>query len=94
MSGIDMDRTTEALVILAEECCETGQIISKILRWGLDSTNNGALDLSNRDHLVKEIGDIMAMIDIVRSELGITDQDLDRAVQAKREKLKIYSRHF
>lgn len=94
MSGIEMDRITEALVILAEECCEVGQIIAKIHRWGLDSTNNGAMPGTNRDELVKEIGDVMAMIRIVQEELAISDVDLAIAVQNKLDKLKVYSRHF
>lgn len=94
MSGIDMDRTTEALVILAEECCEVGQIVAKIHRWGLDSTNNMVMPRSNRDELVKEMGDVMALIKIVKEELKISDQELAQAVQAKLDKLRIYSRHF
>lgn len=89
-----MDRTTEALVILAEECCEVGQIVAKIHRWGLDSTNNMVMPRSNRDELVKEMGDVMALIKIVKEELKISDQELAQAVQAKLDKLRIYSRHF
>ena len=93
-NGLINDRMTEALVILAEECCEVGQIVSKIHRWGLDSNNNGSLPCSNRDELVKEMGDVMAMIRIVQGELGISDDDLAQAVQNKLEKLRIYSRNF
>lgn len=94
MSGIEMDRITEALVILAEECCEVGQIVSKIHRWGLDSTNQGEFSTTNRDELVKELGDLMAMIRIVQENLEISEDDLSRAVQNKLTKLRIYSRNF
>ncbi len=94
MSGIDMDRTTEALIILAEECCEVGQIVAKIHRWGLESTNNGELPSSNRQELIKEMGDVMAMIRIVKEELDINDVEIENAVQNKLDKLKVYSRHF
>ena len=94
MSGIDMDASTEALVILAEECCEVGQIVSKVLRWGLDSNNQGNLPLDNRHQLIKELGDVMAMIGLVQQQLGITDEDLEMAKQHKLAKLKMYSRYF
>lgn len=94
MSGIEMDRLTEALVILAEECCEVGQIVSKIHRWGIDSNNNGHLPSTNRDELVKEMGDVMAMIRIVQGELDISDADLAHAVQNKIAKLKRYGKNF
>lgn len=94
MNGIKMDRITEALVILAEECCEVGQIIAKIHRWGLDSNHHGNLPSTNRDELIKEIGDVMAMIRIVKEELAISDFDLARAERSKLDKLKVYSRHF
>lgn len=94
MNGIEMDRRTEALIILAEECCEVGQMVSKILRWGIDSTNQGQLDATNRDQLVKELGDLMAMIRIVQGELDISDMEIAAAVQNKLDKLKKWSRHF
>jgi NTP pyrophosphatase (non-canonical NTP hydrolase) len=86
-----MDRPTEALVILAEECCEVGQIIAKIHRWGLDSTNQGALPVTNRDELIKEMGDVMAMIRIVRAELDIGEAEIEAAIRNKIEKLRVYS---
>lgn len=94
MRNLINDRTTEALVILAEECCEVGQIIAKIHRWGLDSTNNGSLSSTNRDELIKEIGDVMTMVRIVQAELDISDADLAKATQNKLEKLKVYSNLF
>jgi NTP pyrophosphatase (non-canonical NTP hydrolase) len=91
MSSLINDRATEALVILSEECCEVGQIVAKIHRWGLGSTNQGALKTTNRDELIKEMGDVLAMIRIVQGELNISDNDLAIASQNKLEKLKIYS---
>jgi NTP pyrophosphatase (non-canonical NTP hydrolase) len=94
MTSLINDRVTEALVILAEECCEVGQIVAKIHRWGLSSTNNMAMPHTNRDELVKEMGDVLAMIRIVQGELDISDQELARAQQNKLTKLKIYSRYL
>ena len=94
MTSLIADRTTEALVILAEECCEVGQVVAKIHRWGLDSDNNGMLRTTNRDELIKEMGDVLAMIRIVQGELDISDVDLAKASQTKLEKLKVYSNLF
>jgi NTP pyrophosphatase (non-canonical NTP hydrolase) len=94
MSGINMDASTEALIILAEECCEVGQITSKILRWGLDSTNHGSMEIDNRQQLIKELGDVLAMIGLVQKQLDISDAELEAARQQKLAKLKRYSRHF
>lgn len=94
MTSLINDRLTEALVILAEECCEVGQIVAKIHRWGLGSTNNMAMPHTNRDELVKELGDVLALIRIVQEALEIDDQELEQAVQTKMHKLKIYSRYL
>jgi NTP pyrophosphatase (non-canonical NTP hydrolase) len=94
MNGKNMDGPTEALVILAEECCEVGQIVAKILRWGIDSTNQGALDASNREHLIKEIGDVVAMIQITKEQLGIDDAQISEAAANKLSRLGRWSQNF
>lgn len=94
MNGKDMDGPTEALVILAEECCEVGQIVAKILRWGLDSTNQGSLPSSNREELIKEMGDVMAMIQITQEQLGIDGSQISEAVENKRRRLWKWSQNF
>ena len=84
-----MDKRTEALVILQEECAELIQAISKLQRWGPEGTHDGRP--SNRDRMVSEMGDVLAMFPFVRDEFGITDAELTDAIMAKRAKLLLYS---
>lgn len=90
MSNMLNDQS-EPLVILQEECAELIQIISKIHRWGLDSTNNGALPKSNKEQLIQELGDVLALIRIVCTKNNIPALAVDEAIDAKLKKLKIYS---
>lgn len=90
MSNI-INEQTEPLVILQEECAELIQIISKIYRWGLDSNNNGKLPLSNKEQLIQELGDVLALIRIVCTKNNISTLEIDSAIDNKLKKLKIYS---
>jgi NTP pyrophosphatase (non-canonical NTP hydrolase) len=74
----------EALVILAEECAETIQAISKLQRFGLDNDKNVKA-------LEKEIGDILAMLSVL-DYCGYIDSDnIMKRVPVKLKKLKKYS---
>lgn len=84
----------ESLVILAEECGEVIQISAKIHRWGPYSNNKGRLELTNLDHLILELGDLQAMIDVVVNEWGIDPAMIKKASDAKKTKLERYSTHL
>jgi NTP pyrophosphatase (non-canonical NTP hydrolase) len=76
--------------ILQEECAEVIQAVSKISRFGIDNVKPGK-PKTNREHLEEELGDMLAMIDIML-ELGIVSlSNLEVAKQAKIEKLKKWS---
>jgi len=78
----------EILSILQEENAEVIQAVSKIFRFGIDTQWNGQ---TNREQLEEELGDVLAMIDILCTT-GIVDLDkLKVAKNAKLEKLKIWS---
>jgi len=80
----------EVLDILQEECAEVIQAVSKIRRFGANNVKPGK-PKTNREHLEEELGDMMAMIDIML-ELDIVDMDnLEIAKKAKIEKLKQWS---
>jgi NTP pyrophosphatase (non-canonical NTP hydrolase) len=73
----------QALVVTMEECGELTQSCAKILR-------HGATAKKLRD-LTEEAGDVMCLI-LILVKLGYLDiQDLEDRIQAKRDKLKIYS---
>ena len=80
----------EVLDILQEECAEVIQAVSKIRRFGVDNFKPGK-PKTNREHLEDEIGDVMAMIDILCS-MGVIDlANLQAAKQAKFQRLKQWS---
>lgn len=88
------DKTKEVLCILQEECAEVIQAVSKISRFGTDSMNDH-MGVSNKDALIKEIGDVIAMIYCLSSVVGfVTEDELVEASDAKIEKLKHWSNIF
>lgn len=85
--------TQEALDILQEECAEVIVQVSKCRRFGLDSVHYRTGEL-HRVMLEQEIGDVLALIDILADQ-GIIDTDaLDSAKENKRLKLMQWSRIF
>lgn len=76
------EQSREVLLILQEECAEVIQATSKCFRFGLDGQYQ---DCSNRTRLEQEIGDVLAMIDLLVSHGEV---DADRLHEAKRRKFK------
>ena len=83
-------RIKEVLDILQEECAEVIQAVSKINRFGLDNFKPGK-PKTNREHLEEEIGDLMAMIDILQKLDIVSYDNIEKATKAKHEKLKQWS---
>ena len=89
-----MDKTTnEVMDILQEECAEVIQAVSKIRRFGIDNAKPGK-PKTNREHLEEELGDLYAMIDILQELDIVSWTNIERAAEAKREKLKTWSTIF
>ena len=85
------DKVNEIYAITQEECAEVVQAISKVMRFGLDSTHNGK---SNRDHLEEELGDLQCMINLL-IEVGVCDMvSVLDASKRKRNKLRQWSTIF
>lgn len=85
------DNTKEILLILQEECAEVTQAISKCFRFGPDQIKPG-LDVTNIQMLEEEIGDLLAMIELlVDSNVGVTNEGLLEAKKKKFVKLKKWS---
>jgi len=84
------ENSNEVMDILQEEAAEVIQAVSKIRRFGIDNEKPGN-DQSNREHLEEELGDMLAMIDILMVN-GLVDwANLHAAKRAKVEKLKKWS---
>lgn len=84
------EQEREVMNILSEECAEVIQAISKCHRFGLDNYKPGK-PKTNCDHLQEEIGDLLAMVDILLDMQVIDKSSLELAKLAKIEKLKKWS---
>jgi len=84
------DQLKEVLDITQEECAEVIQAISKISRFGLDNYKPGK-PKTNREHLEEELGDLYAMIDILQEKDIVSWSNIEKAAEAKKEKLKQWS---
>ena len=82
--------TKEVMDILQEECAEVIQAVSKISRFGIDNYKPGK-PKTNREHHEEELGDMLAMIDIMIELRVISLDNLEIAKKAKIEKLKKWS---
>ena len=80
----------EVMDILQEEAAEVIQAVSKIRRFGIDNAKPG-LGYTNREHLEEELGDLLAIIDILTENEVVNWGNLQKAKRAKIEKLKKWS---
>jgi hypothetical protein len=83
-------QTQEALDILQEECAEVIVEVSKCRRFGFDSVHYKT-GVKHREMLEMEIGDVLAMIDILVDRGLITRDGLTTAVENKKRKLEQWS---
>jgi NTP pyrophosphatase (non-canonical NTP hydrolase) len=87
------NREREVMNILSEECAEVIQAISKCHRFGLDNLKPGK-PKTNCEHLEEELGDLLAMVDILLNMGVVEAETLESAKLAKIEKLKKWSNIF
>ena len=87
------EKLSEVMDITQEECAEVIQAISKIRRFGLENHKYGET-YTNAQHLEEELGDLLAMIDLLKSMNIVSDEGLNAAKQAKIEKLKKWSKIY
>lgn len=85
------DKLDEILLITQEECAEVTQAISKIFRFGFLASHN---DKTNRQHLEEELGDLMAMIELLYAEGVIDEAAVHKASVAKLIKLNKWSTYI
>jgi NTP pyrophosphatase (non-canonical NTP hydrolase) len=77
-----MKKREEMLVITMEECGELIQACSKMIRF--DEPND-------TKQLQEEIGDVMCMIEILKDGGLVTDEQIQRRIKVKKEKLMKWS---
>jgi NTP pyrophosphatase (non-canonical NTP hydrolase) len=84
----------ERLAILGEELSEAGQIIGKILRHGYSSHNpNDPEAVQNRELLTKELGDVLAAINLLTNSGDIDKHATSEAHISKLERLRLWVHH-
>jgi NTP pyrophosphatase (non-canonical NTP hydrolase) len=88
-----MNKVEEALGILQEECAEVIVEVSKIRRFGIDTLHYKE-GIPHSKMLEREVGDVLAMIDILIEQKVLSILDLNKAKIAKKEKLKKWSNIF
>lgn len=86
-----MKRAEHLLTILAEECCEVGQRVSKALRFGLDEVQKDQ-PLSNADRILEELHDLFSVAAILHAE-GVIGPFIPPAETVSRKLAKI-ERYF
>jgi len=84
----------EVLLITQEECAEVTQAISKVFRFGLNERWPEPINPTNKERLEEEVGDLLCMIDIMVENGIISDENLNKARNNKRQKLKTWSSIF
>jgi NTP pyrophosphatase (non-canonical NTP hydrolase) len=84
------NRIQQILDILQEECAEVIQNISKCRRFGLDNEYLKGSG-TQREQLAKEIGDMLAMVELLKEHGVITQAELDLAKRNKFVKLHQWS---
>jgi len=77
-----LDQRQQLMVVTMEECGELIQACSKAIRCN---------DYHN-DSLKEEIGDVMCMIELIKSNGLITQREIDNQIQTKRMKLMKWSK--
>lgn len=87
---MEVDMRDEILLILGEECAEVIQAITKCERFGIDNFKPGK-SKTNREHLETELGDVLAMIDLLVDYGTVNLPKIMEAKVAKRQKLKEWS---
>jgi len=84
------DHQEECLNILQEECAEVIQAASKIKRFGVVG-KNPASPLTNLENLEMELGDVLALVDMVTNAgLGVTAEGIEKARINKMARLSRY----
>ena len=80
-----MKKKEEMLVITMEECGELIQACSKMIRFD---------EPCDYKQLQDEIGDVMCMIDILKNGGLVTDEQIQKRMAVKKEKLMKWSLLF
>lgn len=82
----------ELIALLLEECGEVVQVCGKILRHGLNSYHPVSKE-SNRESLHKELGDVLAAMQLLERELIISMPEVRARARDKHRRIGPYLHH-
>jgi NTP pyrophosphatase (non-canonical NTP hydrolase) len=85
------DCEKQILLIAQEECAEVTQAISKVFRFGFDSVWPEDSTEDNRIKLQNEVGDLLAMIELMMEKGIIDENQTHQAMLQKKIKLSRWS---
>ena len=77
----------EVINIMIEEAAEVIQSLTKVLRFGYNSTHPLTPHYSNRQHVETEIGDMLCMLSIMYKLDMINIDNIEKAAGHKLDKL-------
>ena len=77
----------ERLSLLAEECAEVSQVVSKVLRFGWGGNTEKH---DNVEHLEQEIADLQVVIKMLANNQDISLKRIEEKEEAKVKRLKKY----
>lgn len=90
----NFNNNPETLIILQEECSELIteclkiiKVVSKILRFGMSNFNPKTPTITNRDLFIQELGDVFAIVEILKSRQIISEDEIQGAIERKLKKL-------
>lgn len=83
----------ERLALLLEELGEAQQVIGKILRHGYESVNPFEPTTTNRERLVRELGDVLVAIDFLLDYGDVKQEDLDDRKRVKHHRVWDWLHH-
>jgi NTP pyrophosphatase (non-canonical NTP hydrolase) len=81
----------ERLYILVEELNEAQHLVTKILRFGYREVYPETRT-TNRTRLQEELGDVLAMVEIMVREGDLDALEIEAAREAKKQKLRSFTR--
>ena len=89
-----MTKSEHLLTCLSEECAEVIQAVSKALRFGLCESCIGYADgLSNVEAIVKELHDVIAVVEMLEDEKIIEKPINKSMLEAKKAKVRKMMEH-
>jgi len=85
-----MNRTQLLLSKLAEECSEVAQMAIKTSQFGMDDVWT---TLTNRKRLHEELDDLMAIVDMLNEESGLSYARNEKRILSKKERVNYFAEY-